>query len=275
MAGFYPDVPDNRMAYHLDGTKIYIKHPDNTLTDITGNAAALNDEDGDAGYTNGYIYGYELVFVFPELRDIRGYFWANTNSITPRAIKVSTDTTNLLDGTWTSIVDPFSYSAAVYPNYRKNVNLANAGNVKALSFTFDFPANARSIVAVHLYGFIPPAESPQRLIFWDPTLNQQVSGAHFDWGDVVQGTSYTKTFRINNNSPTLTANSVGLSAGAETYAMSVEFSADGTTYTPTIDIGNLAPSATSGILHVRRNVPAAEPLRAQVCRFRAAAGSWT
>lgn len=275
MAGFYPNVPDNRMAYHLDGTRVYVKDTGNTLTQLTAaQIATMNDEDGD-GYAapSGNV---ELIFSFPEPRDVRGYFFVYNDNFTPTSLRVSSDTTNLLDGTWTSIASPWTYViSTITPNYRSMINTVSAGNVKALSFGVTGFNGARSILALHLYGFIPLAQTTQRLIFWDPTLAQQVNGAHFDWGDVVQGTSYVKTFRIKNNSPTLTANSIVISSATETFAMAVEFSTNGTTYTPTINIGNLAPDATSAVLYVRRPVPAAEPLRLQASRFQAVAGSWT
>ena len=272
MAGFYPDVPANRFAYHLDGTKIFELDGANTLTEITSQAAAFNDEDGDAATTYGAV---ALIFIFPELRDINGYYLVDNWGVAPGSLQYSTNTTTGLDGTWTTIVNPWSRFVATNPSptYRTTISPAVAGSVKALRFNFTSGNNA--LATVHLYGSIPPTQNPDRLIFWEPVTNAATSGAYFDWGDVVQGSSYTKQFRIKNNSATLTANGVTLSTGAETFAMSLTYSTDNVTYNSSLNIGNLAPGALSSVVYVRRSVPAAEPLRIQACRMKASATSWT
>jgi hypothetical protein len=269
MAGFYPDVPGQRFAYHLDGTKIYLLDDSNVLTDITSIAATINDEDAD--YANVGIG--RIIFLFPEKRNLSGYYFDGYFQGTN--LYVSSDTTTLLDGTWTSIANPWIANNVgdPLPEYRQNINPITAGSVKALKFT-NSPGNGYRIYSIHLYGSIAATENPDRLIFWNATLDQATDGPYFDWGDVVQGQSYTKTFRIKNNSSSKTAQSIGLSAGAETFGMAVQFSTDNVTYTPTLTIGDLAPGAISSTVYVKRSVPASEPLQLQVCRFKASAGSW-
>lgn len=273
MAGFYPDVPANRFAYHLDGTKVFGLDVSNVLTEFTAaQTAMMNDEDSDYQTIGPYV---AIIFIFPEVRDISGYYIDDFWGVTPGALQSSTDTTTGLDGTWTSIVNPWLRQVAIdpLPTYRTAISPATAGSVKAIKFNF----NNSSIrpAAIHLYGAIPSVSNPDRLIFWQPVTNAATGGAYFDWGDVVQGTSQTKQFRIKNNSATLTANNISLSVGAETFAMGVTFSTDNVTYNASINIGNLAPGALSSVLYVRRAVPAAEPLRIQACRMKASAASWT
>src|SRR5690242_6124663 len=130
MAGFYPDVPANRFAYHLDGTKIFELDSAKTLTEITSQAAAFNDEDGDNATTYGAV---ALIFIFPELRDINGYYLVDNWGGTPGALQYSTNTTTGLDGTWTTIVNPWSrfVSTNPSPTYRTTISPAVAGSVKA------------------------------------------------------------------------------------------------------------------------------------------------
>lgn len=269
MAGFYPDVPGNRFPYHLDGTKIYLHDDNNVLTDVTSIAATINDEDAD--YAN--LGAGRLVFLFPEKRDLSGYYFDGYYQGTN--LYVSSDTTNLLDGTWTSIANPWIANNVgdPLPEYRQNINPITAGSVKALKFT-NSPTNGFRIYSLHLYGSIPAIENPNRLIFWDASLDQPTGGAYFDWGDVVQGQSYTKTFRVKNNSSTQTAQSITLSTGSETFGMALQFSTDNVTYTPTLSIGNLAAGATSSTIYAKRSVPASEPLQLQACRLKASASTW-
>lgn len=268
MAGYYPDVPDNRFAYHLDGTKIYTLDANETLVDITSTAALMNDEDSDSTSTmNGKG---NVIFLFPEKRDLSGYYLDGYYG--GGALQASSDTTTLLDGTWTTVVNPWVANNVgdPTPEYRQNINSITAGSVKALKFVGDM----RQVYSLHLYGSITAGENPDRLIFWDSSLDQPTTGAYFDFGDVTQGQTYTKQFRIKNNSSSKTASSITLSSGNETYDMALQFSTDGVTYTPTVNIGNLGPSSLSGILYAQRAVPSTEGLQAHVCRLKASASSW-
>lgn len=273
MAGFYPDVPANRFALHLDGTQAYTIDSTNNITSITSQLPTLvNDEDDDTSTT--FRSKTAVVFIFPELRDIAGYYYNDSES-GQGSMQVSNDTTNGLDGTWTTIANPFlNHNTNVTPGYRTAIRTVTAGGVKAVKFNFG-AYGYRDARAVHLYGTIPEAQNPDRLVFWEPVNNNPTPGAWFDWGDIQQGTSATKQFRIKNNSSTLTANDVTLSSGAVTHSMSLEFSTDGTTYSASPNVGNIAPGATSSILYVRRNVPSSEPMRPQACTISASAASWS
>lgn len=272
MAGFYPDVPDRRFAYHLDGTAVYGIDMSDTLVNFSAGISSFTDEDGDY-YQPGGTYK-TLLFVFPELRNLTGYYIMETLD-TAASLQVSSDTTDGLNGTWTTIQNPWirATDGTPIPDYRTQINTVAGGLVKAVRF--NRPGGTFRIYCVHLYGNIPAAQNPNRLIFWQPVTDAQTPGAYFDWGDVVQGQSYTKQFRIKNNSAAQTANGVTLTSGAETFGMNVQYSTDNVTYNPSLNIGNLAPGAISSVLYVRRSVPGAEPLQAQACYFRARATSWT
>lgn len=277
MAGFYPDVPANRLAYHLDGTVVLLKDSSNGLTDITGSSVNLNDEDASSlVYATPYN---AVIFLFPALRNIQAYFASydrNASSFNPGTLQASSDTTNGLDGTWSTVVNPWVVTEnSVVPDYRNSIDAGAASMIKALRFNYTHGGYSYNLRALHLYGTIPLTENPDRLIFWEPINNNETPGPYFDWGDIPRGTASTKQFRIRNNSATQVANSITISASAATYTMAVEFSTDNVSFASSINIGNLASGATSSILYVRRTVPAGEPLRVQAVRMSAVAGSWT
>lgn len=277
MAGYYPDVPANRWAYHLDGTTVLLKDGANSLTNITASAANINDEDQGGGV---YVTGKNsIIFMFPEMRNLQAYFasvYNNASAITPYALEISSDTTNGLDGVWSTVVNPWSLvNGSTIPQYRQSINGVSATNVKAARFNFSTATYTHEIRSLHLYGTIPVTETPDRLIFWEPVNENPTPGAWFDWGDSPVGTAQTKQFRIKNNSSTLTANSIDLTSGAATYSMAVEFSSDNVSFASSINIGSLGPSATSSVLYVRRTVPTTEPLRVQAIRMNAVAASWS
>lgn len=276
MAGFYPDVPGNRWAYHLDGTIILTKDGSNGLYDVTASSVNMNDEDQSSGVDVSGRYG--IIFIFPELRNLQAYFsshYNNASSLTPQTLETSADTTNGLDGTWTTVVNPWvSINGSTIPQYRNSIQAAAASGVKALRFNFTQGGYSHHLKSFHLYGTIPAAQNPNRLIFWESVNNNETPGPYFDWGDMPAGTAQTKQFRIKNNSTTLAANSIDISAGAQTYTMAVEFSTDNVSFASSINVGNLAPGAISSVLYVRRTVPAGEPLRVQAVRMSAVAGSW-
>lgn len=280
MAGFYSDVPGNRFAYHEDGTIVLTKDGSNNLYDVTTSAVNINDEE----FSNGINMNgrNSLIFFFPELRDIQGYYVAtNTSgsypygSVTPSSLEVSTNTTNGLDGTWTVIANPWiRVNNSTVPQYRQNINAASASLIKAIRFNFSAPQADNDIRTLHIYGSVPVTQNPNRLIFWEPVNNNPAPGPYFDWGDIPRSTAQTKQFRIRNNSSTLTANSITVSSSAVTYTMALEFSTDNITFASSVNIGALAPATTSGILYVRRTVPATETLRVQAIRLSAIAASW-
>lgn len=280
MAGFYADVPANRWAYHLDGTKLFTKDSSNTLYEVTSSAASINDED----VANGIDLNSRNAFIliFPELRNLQAYFISTNNEstsyFTPGSLEVSSNTTNGLDGTWSTVQNPWvRTNNSTVPQYRTAIQSAAASSIKAIRFNFNDTQSGwyDYLRALHLYGTIPLTENPDRLIFWEPVNNNETPGPYFDWGDIPLSTAQTKQFRIKNNSATLTASSISVSAGAQTYTMAVEFSTDNTSFISSIDIGNLAPGATSSVLYVRRTVPATETIRVQAIRMTATASSWS
>lgn len=290
MAGSYPDVPGRRFAYHLDGTYMVRKHAAGHTTDVSSSMAALNNHD-QATYLrldneNSTASGRYLAYVFPELRNIDGYFIRFSTSgggnFTIQDVEISSDTSDGVGGTWTSVSPTWTAQSAMSPNWRQNITSLSATNVKAIRFRFTWTTTSNSwnnyevfFYDIHFYGSVVTGQNPNRLRAWHPTLDEEVSGPYFDFGDVAQGTQQTKQFRLKNNSATLTAQDVSLSQDdIPGGGMSLTFSLDGTTFTTPLTIGNLAPGATSGVLYVRRSVGAAEPVQLRASVVKAIAASW-
>lgn len=291
MAGFYSDVPAHRFALDVDGT--VFKHLDvnkTTLSDASTTKASVLDTDSDYhqfysvdDWEGGGVKGY-YVLVFPELRNIDAYFIALSGTgAMGYNLEYSSNTTDGLDGTWTVATANWSFSTTLSPNYRTAIVPQVLTNVKSLRFGWGVTGGSYSeqfrIQTMHLYGSIVGGQNPDRLRFWHPTLDQEASGAHFDFGDVPVGTFTTKQFRIKNNSATLTANSITLSKSSASFAdvdTGLTFSSDNSSYTTTLGIGNLAPGAISPILYVRRTVAAGETASIpKDGRLSAAATTWS
>lgn len=264
MAGNYPDAPSWRMAYDRDGTQGVIIAPNNALTVLTsGQLVTLNNEADDNlgfGWTGMSPYTWKLCLIFPELRDIDGYF--RNISGQSGVVETSTNTTNGFDGTWTTLASPGSTGLAqTKPAYRNNVVSSTALAKRAIRFSQnDVSFGDVQIRTVHLYGEPAPGENVNRLALWHPTLDQRVTPAYFDWGNVPRSSSADRLFRVKNLSPTLSATSVrvameALTDGSPSVPGQHSVSADGSTFLAQVNIGTLAPGAISAPLTLRRITP--------------------
>lgn len=288
MAGSYPDYASYRMAYDRDGTQVFKIDTANTITSVSAaNILAMNNENNDTYALSSANVGGTLVFIFPELRDIDGYTYIHWSGSTPPLVQVqtSTNTTNGLDGTWTNLGASFYATGgrSVVPYYRNDYTAAPVSAVKSIKFAWaSITAREASISALHLFGKRTAGENPNRLILWNPTLNQRVDPSHFDWGDVRRASAATdKTFRVKNNSSTLTANGVTVSfdvlsdAAPSLLVGQHSLSTDGTTFGNTATIGALAPGAISGTVTMRRTISGSAALNVWAARVIASATSWT
>jgi hypothetical protein len=282
MAGNYPDVPGPRLAYDRDGSIGFVINNANIVTELSSyELQALNDEDNDGAYIP-YGGGY-LGIIFPELRDIVGYFIAGGNVL--GEIQTSPDTTTGLDGTWTTVVPtPVQYNP-VSPNYRTNIAAVTWSGIKAIRWAGGEWNHDAIYYAAHFYGSIVSGETPDRLRLWHPTLDQPLDdqavspdGAYFDWGNAPQNTSQDRDFRVKNNSASLTANTIVISTEALTPATIPEtriVSKDGVTFGATATITSLAPGAISAVCTLRRDTPSNATLSIWAARIVAQAASWT
>lgn len=283
MAGNYPDVPSWRMAYDVDGTQGFvIARNFSSVSQISsGDMTALNREE----VTSDPRYSFEYVaFIFPELRDLDGVQRSMYSSTGTRTwtVQVSTDTTNGVDGTWTTL---FTWSTnrmnsgPTKPEQREDIFSGTALGVKAVRFSMP---EFGHLTRVYLYGEPSPDENPQRLEIWHPTLDQRLGPADLDWGDVPRNSSEIREFRIKNIHPTLTANNVRAAMSILTdtspsvvgqQAISKDGGATwGAQQTLTSPLG---PEVISPVLQIRRQTPANATLSLWWYRLFADCSSWT
>lgn len=291
MAGSYDDAPGLRMAYDRDGTVIVRRATaTNTIVDtlLTSDLLLINDEDADVFTIVPKGGDIDFIFIFPELRDIVAYTSHGNGAGEVQAyhgIRWSANTTNGIDGTWTNAGQNYAfYNGFDKIGLRNDPTTLSLSGVKALSFGTQQDGGAVSggphqLYCFHLYGQPAAGANPDRLRLWHGTTNAEVGPAHFDFGDVERSDVDTITFRVKNNSATLTANSIivsmeALSDTTPTNVSAFEFS-DGGSYSASLNIGNLAAGALSSVITMRRTTPVNAALALWWTRVLAVAGSWT
>ena len=303
MAGSYVDVPGRRMAWDADGTVVAFHAGGVPLTDLTGFYAAsvlqeLNDEDESLPAWGGWIGGREIsgqgyfCFVFPELRDIDGFFVRSTTvggDYNLREVESSADTTNGEDGTWDTIdstdrpITPTS-DKYVSPDYRNDIIAATVNNtsIRGVRFYMDVDTEGTETTfpkCFHIYGNISSGETPDKLIFIDVA-----TGLEFvlpqDWGDVPRGTVHDKTIRIKNNSTGLSATDITLSFEDLYLGSSSWYTIKETAgaYASTLAIPQISPGATyptsPAVITIRKTVPDDEQLGLHAARLKAHTVTW-
>jgi hypothetical protein len=274
------------MPFDIDGSVGFILsgNGSGTVTQMTaGELANLNDQtNSTVTLPSSGTYSWGLIF--PELRDIKGIVHAITNGWSSQ-VQTSTDTTNGLDGTWTtqiaSLPTPSPLDQVVI---RTSVQSCNMLGVKSIRINSPTSGN-RFAYWLHLYGSISDNTGLDKLRVWHPTLDEPLDdstsadGAHLDWAEVTRGTTADKTLRIKNNSAILTANSVTLTTSVPTDASptigpQITYS-DGGAFATTLNIGNLAPGAISSVITIRRTTSSTAALSLWTWRTICEAVSWT
>lgn len=285
MAGNYPDVPAPRMAYDRDGT-IGLQTQANWGSAPSqmsqGTLNALNSETTSAIIdTTG---GHQVGLIFPQLRDITGIWKATGGGGSDIAAETSVDTTNGIDGTW---VNRGSINKSVtVPSMRNTISVVSWTGIIAIRWgRLSSGNNSHTIYPCHLYGAIATGLNVDRLRLWHPTLdeplddNTSADGAFFDWGNVARSTTQDRTFRVKNNSATLTANSIAVTSQALTdtspTVVGQHTFSDGGAFATSINIGNLAPGAISSLITLRRTTASNAILSLWTLRIVASATSWS
>jgi hypothetical protein len=291
MSGNYPDVPGPRMAYHRDGSVGFF-HNGGAVTVLTaGQMTELNDEDnnylGGVMHSDSFGGGWWVGVIFPELRDIDGwfvfspaqYYFPNTGTA---VIETSPDSTSGLDGTWTSHVQAASshFGVATQPGYRTNIYSSAFTGKKAFRIRAGTSGGGGTVdlASIHLYG--KPSTGETRFLILTDTSDVEVGGAYFDFGDDPRsGPDEDRVFRVKNAHPTLTADTITVSFNvlvdkSPSFADDYTFS-DGGAFGATVNIASLAPGASSGDITVRRTTPLTAQLGLETGFILAAAASWT
>lgn len=285
MVGLYPDVPGPKMELDLDGSGGFYISTGGILTVLTqAQIQSLTNEssDGMSGLVNGGAwYGY----IFPELRDVVGYYvQADTgttagNPCTARNLSYSLNSTNGQDGTWTIVAASFPFNGG----WREGINSLSIPGIKALRVQHAQTSGAASgnaaMRSFTIYGGPASGHAMDRLRLWHPTLDQELGGAGFDFGDFGRGGTITKVFRVKNNSSSLTANSIVLSRGVLTdtspAVLDMITLSQGGAFEVTQNIGALAPGEISGLCTLRIASPSNTVLGLWRQRLIVTAGSWS
>jgi len=303
MAGSYPDVPGYRFAYDVDGTVGAVTSiSGGTVTNITttdmqkmNQNTSIPADSGSRFDSRNYVGGAGsnyIILLFPEVRSINGYMflthWQN-NPSGGRVIQTSTDTTNGSDGAWTTQVASYPQlngdAIGTSPLYRTAINSVSWNNIKAVRWAITHVG-----WAFHIYGFIPPSESPNRLRIVDMSTTSSMSdgitptgedmAAQLDFGNIAQRASSTKQFKVINNSTVQTANNITVSLNVPSNANpsligQYQISTDNIAFANAINIGALAPSTESGTLYVRMNPASNAQLGPWSARLIAHPTSWS
>jgi hypothetical protein len=241
-------------------------------------------------------------------------FSAATPNLVP-VMSTSPNSTNGSDGSWYALatlpikaLSPFQsvftgaellsgaesgYDTSFVVNdlYRKSsldngiipVSGTAARHVRALKLTGETPYSfSRSgYMAMHVYGEPDTDTSDSILLFYDPNEELTAPGDMLDWGDVPQGTTADKRFRLKNNSAAQTAYNIvinaqmGIATTTPVPSDSFLFSVNGTTWTTSITLAALSPDAVSGQLYVRRTTPLNAQPSNWAPRVVATVGSWS
>jgi len=295
MAGTYADIPGTRFALDQDGTVLKYRNytTSSAWTDVTGSTAEIQKVNT-ANYIDtglGAFQSAQFAFAFPEARTINGaYIHGGSGgnavvSMANLAWDYSTDTTDGTDGTWSSMTVTFANiaqhnttSGVSKPYYRSDIATLAINNVKGVRVRFDGQNfGSPRLCVLHLYGTRPTA-SVDRLAFWHPSSDQAIGVAALDFGDIAQGTSVTKQFRVKNLSSSLTANTITVQVSdllPEYTGTGLQVSTDNVTYQNSVNIGNLSSGVISSTLYVRRTVPGAETTTQRQARLLANAASWS
>lgn len=263
----YPSPPNNRLAYDIDGS-VGIQ----TLGTVTsllpaGTLTHWNDELDDGSYPGSIASADSPAFfgmIFPQAVDISGYYVNGYRdyAFTGDAIQTSVDTTNLVDGTWVDhgavpLDNGTSLVRHVNPTYRTSITPVTWLGVKGIRIEGTSSSRIWTIVDWQIYG---RPSAPQYLQIWDHALDQEVTSAYFDWGDIPESSNDVRTFRVHNYSAQTAKNIVlsfnALTPGTPDSTTWHYLSLDGVNYFSSINIGDLGPGFTSGVLYAQRVTPA-------------------
>lgn len=258
-----------------------------------------------------------LVFIFPQPRDIEAVFLSGYGQRTGSGAGApvymdnfvcygSKDSTNGIDGTWDLIDGAVRAGASaelggVKPDYRKiqgvdgsplgtGIHLLPATeaarDIRALKFHYPLTQgnstgeHSTYWYVCHLYGRTSSTAPESRLRIWSATADQEAYYDVLDFGDAPSGSSEDRTFRLKNNSPSLTANDITVDFTTPTDAtpsMATQWlvSLNGTDFAPQQQIASLGPGSISPIITLRRVTDSSAALSVWTSLVRAVPTSWT
>ncbi len=268
MAGNYPSPTARRINYNLNGTRCWTKTANAVSTPLTEDSSFMNNMNDESSGTVPVLtlawnsttnpgHAPFILLKFPTPVDITAISAYTGNILTPA---VSNDTTNGIDGTWTT-------GTAVTPGVGDQKEWSRSGaatpqafvNVRWLRLMLPTGATGnRTVGKVLIYGGTNgPTDSVD---FWHATLDQPAAPDLFEFGDRARGTTATREFRIKNRSTILTAKAISITRSIVTdTSPSVPsfhtFSLDGVTWIGSLNLGDVLPGAISPVITLRQIVP--------------------
>ena len=261
MAGTYKNYTGYRIAYHLDGTRVFYRTI-NTLTELTpAQIVTLNDEDSDGigvSRTTGYFF-----FMFPRPYNLTGYYvgWTANFSYSTPYLEVSSDTSNFSDGSWSNLGSAGMYISGLSVHQARSsiATISTTGTVGARVYYSqgDFSARSMTFYSINFYGIPSNGVSGDKLWIWHDTLDQRIDPAYFDFGNApLANTTPLKVFRIKNSSATKTAIAPLVSGaiptdGSPSVLSTMQFSIDAVSWSVSVTLPDLAPGAISAVVYVR------------------------
>lgn len=292
-AGSYANVPSRRMAYDADDSVVAGLHSDTTAqsdgvpvpeayTEHTvGNVQAMNDEEvasvlsGSANTT--LIWG----ILFPELREIDGYFWNwTTNDLAQDWLYESADTTNLRDGSWSAVGSQVRNTSTTLEAYRTSITSAALSSRRAIVAHLRHAGGVGDTLIsyrFHVYGEISSGETPDRLLWVDNGTGSEF-GLPIDYGDVPRGSAREYEVKLRNNSSSLQANSVQVTA-EDLYGGSgswYTFKEAGGSFSSTLSLASaISSSSDSPVITIRQNIPDSAVAQLHAARAYVSVGSWS
>lgn len=270
-----PSGIGHQFHFDADGTVVKVLNTSRTVTaTLTGpqmQNCSVWRPTGVYGMDTTSVY---MVFVFPQPRNLTHYSMTFTASGgTGPTLSVSYDTTDGLNGNWTQVRAPAETNKWFNggPHTLRAIEPFGYNSVTGVQYYFSMTGH--NITGFNLFG----TYSRSGLGFWHPTLDEELPGNWFDYGDILRGDVINKDFRVKNFNA-LTANNVLVATAAPANGSSqgnIYFS-DGGAFTATVNIASIASGAISSVITARYTVPSnAQQTNLENTRITATAGSWT
>lgn len=274
------------MAYDADGTVVISAKPiASPMVEVAGAVTVLmNDESNtnNGSLTGGTSGGLErrLAWVFPELREFDGFFGSSLQGSANRLLTLASsgDTTNGVDGTWTTrladVATGCGNSTTTYDNYRDEIFSVAVGNVRGVRLLVQVDQN--QFQSGHIYGEISPGETPDRLLWIDNTTGLEFN-LPIDYGDIPRGSAEDRELKLKNNSASLTAASVQITAEALYLASGAWYTfSEGAAFQSTLALAaSIGAGASTSTITIRRDTPDSETVGLHAARVYTAVGTWS
>lgn len=306
--GFFRDPPARQFGYDVDGTVAFfwartaISGRPLGVSQLTNSEMVqLNNINEDAIDFRTPQFGpsqdCDLVIYFPELRDITHVHanlerYVNGGDFPPQLVNIdySSDSTNPMDGNWTSLQFNGWFEGYVTPNYREAIDPWVASGIKAMRFRFQQSWDNGGysgwlFKTLNIYGRKSPGQSPHRVDFVDVSGNDL--SIDFDYGDQARNTvrtwSNADTWNqssgvyVANKSTEKVANTVVVSVESLSTDMSndVTLSKDNISYGANVTYTTIQPGQVVGPIYVKHTLTGSSTLGLRQGRLKATVASWT